>query len=71
MRKELDKENYYLEAMEGMFGEKDRELEKKKETIDMLLQEKAEIVKKMKQRGMSSEEISEITGLTPEEIEKL
>jgi hypothetical protein len=98
-REELSRENYHHEAMEGMFGEKDRELARDKKTIETLLQEKKELLqgkkellqekkellqekkdfenrnkasaKKMKQRGMSAEEISEFTGLSKKEIEAL
>ena len=41
-RNELDREEYYHQAMEGMFGEKDRELAKNKETIERQGKELAE-----------------------------
>ena len=91
-RKELDEELYYQRYVEQTFGEKDKELEKNKKTIETLLQEKKDLfqekkelleekkdfenrnkasAKKMKQRGMSAEEISEFTGLSKKEIEAL
>ena len=77
-REELSRENYHHEAMEGMFGEKDREIEKNKKTIEEqkgtieeLQKEKAKTVKNLKQFGMSAEKISEITGLSKKEIEAL
>ncbi|MCL1946997.1 MAG: hypothetical protein FWF51_07620 [Chitinivibrionia bacterium] len=77
-REELSREKYHREAMEGMFGEKDRELAKDKKTIETLLQEKKELeirnkasAKEMMRLGMSAEKISEITGLSKKEIEAL
>jgi peptidoglycan hydrolase CwlO-like protein len=69
--RELEKNKEELEKNKEELEKNKEELEKNKKTIDILLQEKAEIAKKMKQRGMLSKEISEITGLTPQDLEKL
>ena len=46
-REELDRENYYQDAMEGMFGEKNREIAEKKRIIEeqtVALSQQAEIL---------------------------
>ena len=98
-REELDKEQYYQEAMEGAFGkqnrelaetkekleyadkkleekdkkleEKDKELEKKDKEFVKLQQKMRNLAKKLKRAGESAEEISESTGMSPEEINKI
>jgi hypothetical protein len=77
-REELSRENYYQEAMKGIFGEKDRELEEaKRENEEVkkenegLKREKILNAQKMKRRGFSQEDISEFTGLSTEEINSL
>ncbi|MDR2728803.1 MAG: hypothetical protein LBB56_06695 [Chitinispirillales bacterium] len=91
-REELEREQYYQDAMEGAFGkqnrelaetkekleyadkkleEKDKELEKKDKEFVKLQQKMRNIAKKLKLSGESAEEISESTGMPPEEIDKI
>ena len=77
-REQLDKEEYYQDAMEDIFGEHNRELAKIKQQKEEaeLREEKAlqsicKIAKKMKNKGVPAPEIAEDTGLTAAEIEKL
>ena len=81
-RKELEKEQYYQDAMEDIFGEKDREIaeykqreEKAKREVEEAKREteeaKREIAKKLKQKGMSTSEIAMLTELSESEIGKL
>jgi hypothetical protein len=81
-REELDLENYYLKAMEGMFGEQNEKIEKqantiiqhvktiaeKDNTIAQLQNDKIETALKMLQDGVTIENISKYTGLTSEQI---
>jgi hypothetical protein len=86
MRKELDKERYYQEAMEDAFGEKDRELAEKKQEIEEKTQEiedaKREIEEAKRQQletatalkydiKLPTQQIAKITKLTEAEIEAL
>ena len=86
-RKKMDEEAYwntYEENTTGVLLKAQEELKKARQEnkeialkskiegkAEGLLEGKAEIAKKMKQRGMSAEEISQITGLQTNEIEKL
>jgi len=78
-REELDKEQYYLEAMDEMFGEQNRKMEKqaleiaelKRETEDAR-QQLLKTAKELKyDEKMPSPKIAKITGLSEEEIGKL
>jgi predicted RNase H-like nuclease (RuvC/YqgF family) len=84
-REELDRENYYQEALEGMFGEQNRkfekqkkefeeakkELEENKKTIEELQREKIKTAKNFKNIGIPVEQIAQATGLTVQEVEAL
>jgi len=84
-RDELDREEYYQQAMDGMFGEKDRklaeykvnfekqskELAEKDQKLADALQKNKDIAKELMLDGMPLEKISKLTGLPAEEIAKL
>ncbi|MCL2688719.1 MAG: hypothetical protein FWE57_02575 [Chitinispirillia bacterium] len=82
--KMLQKEQEYLEAMEEAFGKKDQELRQVKQEYEELAREKDAIaqekdilvlknkdaVQKMKSLGMPSSQISQIMGISVEEVER-
>ena len=78
-REELEKEQYYQEAMEDMFGETNRKMEKQALEIAEAKREKEGAVQQLLKTAkelkydekMSSAKIAKITGLTVQEIEKL
>lgn len=70
-REELEKEQYYQEAMEGIFGEQNKKLAEYKEKIEKFAEFQQKTVKQLKRAGVSVEEISESTGMSPEEIDKI
>ena len=77
-REELDKEEYYQEAIEGMFGEKDRKIaeykvknEQQSKALKEAQQKNKEVVKNLKNLGIPLAQISQAIGLTVEEVEKL
>ncbi|MDR0305258.1 MAG: hypothetical protein LBI42_00305 [Chitinispirillales bacterium] len=70
-RKELDKEDYYQDAMEEAFGEKDRQLEQKNIEIAGLKRETEDakqltirLIKILTETGTPMKKIMETTGLT-------
>ena len=69
---ERSKNDYYAEK-DKEFAEKDKEFaEKDKEFAEKekkILEDKQRIIKKMHEKGMSTEEIIDITGFSKEEIE--
>jgi hypothetical protein len=67
-RKELDEEIYYQNYVESMFGEKDREIADLNQKLHQGMRNAA---KELKLAGVPLEKISESTGLSLEEIEKL
>ena len=77
-RKKLDEEAYYLEAMDEMFGAKDRELAKTKKDLEKSnkdLEKKNQALintaAELKRDGMTIKKIAKLTGITVEEIKKL
>jgi O6-methylguanine-DNA--protein-cysteine methyltransferase len=72
VRKELEKERYYQEAMEDMFGENDKKLaeavQQKEEAVQQLFQTAKELKYGEK---MPASKIAKITGLPEAEIETL
>jgi hypothetical protein len=77
-REELDLENRYLKEMEWAFGEQNEKIEKQKQEIEEKdktieeLQNKALITaKKMLQKGLSIEDISDFTGLSNQQISEI
>ena len=61
-RKELDDELYYLHYVEQTFGEDRRKIAELENKI-------SESIIKLKQKGMTSQEIAEILGLTVQQVE--
>jgi predicted ribosome quality control (RQC) complex YloA/Tae2 family protein len=55
-RKELEKEQYYQEAMEETFGEKDRELAKSKRETEEAIQEKEKALQEIEEANREKEE---------------
>jgi hypothetical protein len=66
--KELEEKGKELEEKGKELEEKGKELEEKGKELEEARQKNKSIAQKMKKRGMSAEEISELTGLTIEEI---
>jgi flagellar biosynthesis GTPase FlhF len=60
-RKELEKEQYYQEAVEGTFGEKDRELAKSKRETEEAIQEKEEALQEKEEANRKTEEANRKT----------
>jgi hypothetical protein len=60
-RKELEKEQYYQEAVEGTFGEKDRELAKSKRETEEAIQEKEEALQEIEEAKRKTEEANRQT----------
>jgi predicted HTH domain antitoxin len=56
-RKELEKERYYQEAMEGTFGEKDRELAKSKRETEEANRKTEEANRKIEEYKQREEEL--------------
>jgi len=71
-RRELEKEQYYQEAMDDMFGDKDREIAGYKRQIEDAIQRQLQTAKELKYgEKMPASKIAKITGLQEAEIEKL
>lgn len=65
---ERSKNDYYVEK-DKEFAEKEKKFEELQEKEKKILEDKQRIIKKMYEKGMSIEEIEEITGYSKEEIE--
>ncbi len=65
---ERSKNDYYAEK-DKEFAEKEKKFEELQEKEKKILEDKQRIIKKMYEKGMSIEEIEEITGYSKEEIE--
>lgn len=72
---ERSKNDYYVEKdkefaeKDKEFAEKEKKLEELQEKEKKILEDKQRIIKKMHEKGMSTEEIIDITGFSKEEIE--
>jgi predicted ribosome quality control (RQC) complex YloA/Tae2 family protein len=67
-KEKLEEKGKELEEKGKELEEKGKELEEKGKELEEARQKNKSIAQKMKKRGMSAEEISELTGLTIEEI---
>lgn len=65
---ERSKNDYYAEK-DKEFAEKEKKFKEFQEKEKKILEDKQRIIKKMHEKGMSTEEIIDITGFSKEEIE--
>ena len=70
-RKKLERENYQIVELEGIFGEQNAKIAEQAEEIAQLQEAQIITAKTLISFGMSVEQIAQATGLTPDEINKI